>query len=341
MSKVATIITIGGMIQGYLASEGGKAAAEASAEGTALQVEFQREALDYLKEVEAMPRYYREQAMQILGTEFGLAAPPPPAAEEAEINPVTGQPIVRDAQGTEVPEFITERQRIGGRPGPGGRYAEVQVPNPAYEEARQVQEQQQQQTALEASQDGGPAGKAGLPAKSPFEMAVNHPLYKQLYKGIEDSRVEISTDRMLKRAEESVMRSANISGGFRGGGMQRQLLETGADIDERKQLFEGQENRRIIEQQNAALVDSYNRQISGLSGFAGLPSYAENIAETTAGIGETEGAGVIAQGQIEQQRQQNIGGAVVGGFENYIEAKKAGLLDRPDNQPVAGFEGWI
>jgi len=51
---------------------GGTDAAEAAEEGAATQARAQQEALDYLKEVEAQPQFYREQALGQLASFYGL-----------------------------------------------------------------------------------------------------------------------------------------------------------------------------------------------------------------------------------------------------------------------------
>jgi hypothetical protein len=51
---------------------GGDDAADASIEAANIYAEYQREALDYLKEREALPQAYREAALTGLGSEYGL-----------------------------------------------------------------------------------------------------------------------------------------------------------------------------------------------------------------------------------------------------------------------------
>lgn len=54
-------------------SFGAKDAAQATKEAANTSVEFQREALDYLKQQEALPSYFREQALTGLGSIYGIA----------------------------------------------------------------------------------------------------------------------------------------------------------------------------------------------------------------------------------------------------------------------------
>lgn len=82
--------------------------------------------------------------------------------------------------------------------------------------------------------------------------------------------------------EEAILRRAAATGGLRSGDVQSALY------DHTQQL------------QNRALLESYNQQVQGLSGLAGLPSRAGEIAQYTAGIGQTLGQGQIAAAQAEQ-----------------------------------------
>lgn len=60
---------LGGIVGGIT---GATEAAEATREGSELAAQGQREALEYLKEREAQPQYYREQALGQLGSFYGL-----------------------------------------------------------------------------------------------------------------------------------------------------------------------------------------------------------------------------------------------------------------------------
>ncbi len=159
-----------------------------------------------------------------------------------------------------------------------------------------------------------------------FGRAIRSPLYKQLYQGIEDSRIEISADRILKRGEESILRQRNVTGGVRSGGTNRDLFEFGADLDERLQIHTQTEDQRITQEQNALLESAYNQQLAGASALAGLPMNTSQIAQTTANIGNTASQAAIAQGQIKQQTAQNIGGAITGGAGNLLTAYSEGLI---------------
>jgi hypothetical protein len=74
-----------------------------------------------------------------------------------------------------------------------------------------------------------------------------------------------------------------MTGGFRSGNVQGNLYDYNTQL------------------QNQALLQSYNEQLQGLTGLAGLPSNANAIASMTAGIGQTLGQGQTAAGQAYGQ----------------------------------------
>ncbi len=74
MSGIATAIVGTAIIGGVAARKGAKEAAKASERAAETQAEGQEQALEYLKETEALPQYYREQALTQLGGLYGLGA---------------------------------------------------------------------------------------------------------------------------------------------------------------------------------------------------------------------------------------------------------------------------
>jgi len=171
---------------------GGDDAADAATYAANLDYAGRKEALDYLKEVERLPRQYREAALGSLAGLYGL---------------------------------------------PGG---------------------------------------TGGSQQQYIEQAMTSPLYQSLMGGRE-------------AGEEAILRSAGATGGLRSGNVQ------GALYDYNTQL------------QNQALLQAYNQQLQGLQGLAGLPSYAPQIAQGMAGLGQTQAQGVTAAAQAQQMgRQQGI-----------------------------------
>ena len=82
----------------------------------------------------------------------------------------------------------------------------------------------------------------------------------------------------VQTGEEAVLRGAAATGGLRSG--------------------TASENLATVNQN--ALLNAYNQQLQGLQGFAQLPSNANQIAGGMAGIGQTMGQGITAQGQAQQ-----------------------------------------
>jgi len=104
-----------------------------------------------------------------------------------------------------------------------------------------------------------------------IDRAISSPLYKAIMSGQEVG-------------EESILANAAMTGGFRSGNVQGNLYDYNTQL------------------QNKALLESYNQQLQGLTGLAGLPSNANQIATQTAGIGQT-----LAQGQIAGAQAQQVG----------------------------------
>jgi len=210
MSGVATAIAGSALIGAIVSNKAAGKAADASREGAELSAEGQREALEYLKEVEKLPRELREGALKKLGGLYGL--------------------------------------------------------------------------------EGGEGSQQEM-----IDFAEGSPLYEAM----------VGT---REAGEESIMRNAAATGGLRSGNVQNAMYDYNQRLNER------------------ALLESYNQQVSGLSGLSGLPSYASEIAGVTTGIGETMGQGAIAAGQARQQGYQGVGDAVSGGVNNMMMAKYMGLI---------------
>lgn len=189
---------------------GGGDASDAAIEASEIQAESQREALDYLKETEALPRQFREGALTSLGGVYGL--------------------------------------------------------------------------------EGGEGSQEDLIAR-----ARRSPLYSA-----------ISGTRQA--GEKAIMRNAAATGGLRSGNVQGAMYDYSQRLNER------------------AILASYNDQLQGLQGMAGLPSNANNIAAATAGIGQTVGQGIVASAQAQQAGSQQGMGNMMGLANLGISAYGAGLF---------------
>jgi len=86
----------------------------------------------------------------------------------------------------------------------------------------------------------------------------------------------------VKVGEEAVLRNASATGGLRSGNANEALAQVNQN----------------------AFLSSYQNQLSGLQGFANLPSNANNIASQQSGIGQTQAAGIIGGANSAAAQQQ-------------------------------------
>lgn len=99
---------------------------------------------------------------------------------------------------------------------------------------------------------------------------------------------------------EAVMRYGSMTGGLRSGNTIDDIYTAESDLFQR----------------------SYQNQQNIMSGLAGLPSYASEIAGVTSGIGATQAAGVMGAAQAQQQGYQGVGAAITGGIDNYLKYQR-------------------
>lgn len=110
---------------------------------------------------------------------------------------------------------------------------------------------------------------------TPLQRAQESPLYSEL----------------VRSGEDAVGRAASATGRIRGGSTPAAL----ADVNSR------------------SLLSAYNQQLQGLQGLSGTQLNTNAIAGGFAGIGATNAQGFLAQGNINQQRIQNVGNAIGSG----------------------------
>jgi hypothetical protein len=137
---------------------------------------------------------------------------------------------------------------------------------------------------------GGYGGQQDL-----IDRSRNSPLYQAIMGGQEFG-------------EEAIMRNAAMTGGLRSGNVQSNMYDY---------------NVRL---QNQALLSSYNEQLGGLTGLAGLPSNANQIALGMSGIGQTQAQGIIGAEQGRQDARQQGFGNLMGLGQLGIGAYKAGMF---------------
>ena len=121
--------------------------------------------------------------------------------------------------------------------------------------------------------------------------------------GLKDTPLYQAILGTRKAGEEGILRSAAATGGLRSGGVQANLADYNQRLEER------------------ALLSSYEDQLRGLTGLAGLPSMAPQIAQATAAPAMTQAQGITAGAQAQQantaglmQGLFNVGGSVLGGM---------------------------
>ncbi len=129
------------------------------------------------------------------------------------------------------------------------------------------------------------AGVYGLPGgagtqEQLIEQAMASPLYQQQISGIEAS---------VPQAEEAILRTAAATGGLR----------SGASVEDMAAL--AQERQAL---KNQALTQAYQQQLSGITGFAQMPTNVGQIAQMTAAPAMTEAQGITAGAQARQAANQ-------------------------------------
>ena len=117
-----------------------------------------------------------------------------------------------------------------------------------------------------------------------------------------------------KSGEDAILRNASATGGLRSGNSNAALTDYNMQL----------ENTALLEAFNQTQSrQDYERglNLSGLADLANLPSGGANIANLTAGIGDTKAAGITAAAQARQAGQQNnmgnllgLGTAIAGAF---------------------------
>lgn len=75
-------------VSGIFGGGGGDDAAAASRDAAAIQAQYQREALDYLKETNELPQQFREGALSQIGGLYGLEGGDPNAMQAIKSNPI-------------------------------------------------------------------------------------------------------------------------------------------------------------------------------------------------------------------------------------------------------------
>ncbi len=252
---------------------GGDDAARASREASQLQADYQTQALDYLKQQERLPTAYREQALQQLGMLYGLPGAQPIAPQIAGQQPGAVQAVGAQPAPGGVPSVPYTEQTYGQGTEAWFDYKNSILPNLA----------QQAQPGQAIPQPGQAAGLDGGIAQAGYA-----PLGKQAF--VSGLQEDPFYQGLLDVGEEAVLRGASATGGLRSGATSEALARNNQNI----------------------LRGLYGEQVAGLQGMAGLPSYAPQIAQSTAGIGQTLAQGQIGAAQAQQAGQQQGFGNLMG-----------------------------
>jgi hypothetical protein len=108
----------------------------------------------------------------------------------------------------------------------------------------------------------------------------------------------------IRDAEDAVLRNASVTGGLRSGNT----------------------NDNLARANNAVLQNAYNMQLGGLQSLMDMPSNANNIAASMAGLGQTQAQGITAAAQAEQAGNQqglnnllSIGSLIAGFSDNRLK----------------------
>jgi|GEM_PF-1998777 len=273
MTGVATAV-VGGSLLGAAASIYSSGEAAEAAEGAAAtQSQAQMAQLDYLKQREAIPQAYREQAIQQLGTLAGFG-----------IDQAGQEQVSQDQAALGMSEFGTSRSELAVRE-IESEYQRGNLSKAGYDRlmamddpylgtrgksrARVDREWNMQQNLVKQQREGGPP-LSPVQSREEFMTGLQQdPFYEQ----------------MVSTGEQAVLRGASATGGLRS----------------------GTASENLAAQNQAVLRNLYSQRVGQLQGLAGLPSNVSEIGQVMGGIGATQ-----AQGQIgaAQARQQGIQGAV-------------------------------
>lgn len=114
-----------------------------------------------------------------------------------------------------------------------------------------------------------------------INQAKASPLYSEIMGG-------------LQSGEESIMRNAAMTGGLRSGNTQSALADYATQL------------------RNKALSESYEQQLSGLTGLAGLNTGTSDIADTMSNIGTIKSQGILGAAQSKAAGTQNTINTLLG-----------------------------
>lgn len=248
-------IVAGAAIGAVGSAYAGNKAAKASKNAANTSAGYQMAGLDYLKESEAAPMYYRDQALSALAAEYGLA--PMPESQPQEVLAREGG---RDIIGYKEIKTGSFKDRAYGRGG-----AE-RIPIYADE----------QEGYVPPSQQSAPAS----PQPNITEMATNSPLYDAIMGGRD-------------AGEQAIARTSNATGGLRGGQSVSDMATFNRDLnnralmESRNSIIQGLGSFAGMPSNANAVAGQYNNIGTTLAQgqIAGAQAKQQGVSDALQGIG--------------------------------------------------------
>jgi hypothetical protein len=256
------------VIKDMIFGGGGDEAAKAATEASQISADYQRQALDYLKQTERLPQAYRDQALAQLGSLYGLPGPGAAPATTAMQGMATAP-----TQGFQQPQGVSMNPADYGYnvadPADARAWEDFVRSGGPQSQAQQTpgfQAQQPMQPQQEAQQGFSPLGRqdfvAGL-REDPFYLDL------------------------LGAGEEAVLRGASATGGLRSGTASENLARNNQSI------LRGLYGERVAGLQGMAGTPSYAPQIA--QGTAGI---GQTLAQ----------GGVASAQALQAGQQQSMSG---------------------------------
>jgi len=267
MSGVATAIVGGAVIAGGASYLSSKSASKSAEDAAGVSAGAQTEALNYIKETEEVPQELRRGALEKLGGIYGLSGGSGGNVDPSTpVNDLQGNPTTVQALQNRIYDLQGKITKNRGFSNQGHAARNI---GEAQAEINKIQD-------LISNAGGGGGGGEGDTSgqQDLIDQAKNSPLYAAMM-GTQEG------------GEEAIMRNASATGGLRSGNVQGNMYDY------------------VTQLQNKALLSSYNEQLSGLQGLAGLPSNSSEIAGMMSGIGNTQAQGMTASAAMKAQGMQS------------------------------------
>lgn len=311
---------VAGVAGAAASRSGARSAASASRDAAGIQADAQMQALNYIREINALPQELREEALRGLrdfgqnfqGHQYGTDI----GGGEIQ-NWLRNNPSATDAQ------IAVAMQRNGISP--------IQVAAATGRPLAEVQARFQAQGGMVAPQYRDAKGQDQL-----ISEAMNSPLYAAI----------MGTQRA---GEQSILRNASATGGLRSGNANGALTDFGqqtanralldsfgvAQASDRFGLLRDDVQRNFVQGQanydrQQAGSEYYREQgipLSVLTGLAGLSGNENAIAGLTSDIGATTAAGMTGSAQALQQGNQNAINNLMGIAGLGIQAYGNGMIN--------------